>query len=189
MSERVRQSKFLSLILRHKPAGIGLHLNSEGWAELEEIVQRSAAGRTPLTRSVIEEIVASSDKQRFSISADGLRIRANQGHSIAVDLGLKPSSPPKLLYHGTASRFLDAIEREGLVKGSRQHVHLSTDYDTALRVGRRHGDAIVLTVDAEEMSRRSFIFFLSRNGVWLTDSVPAVYLSVHASSSQPKAEP
>jgi putative RNA 2'-phosphotransferase len=173
----VTASKFLSLLLRHKPETIGLSLDSEGWAEIEDIVRLAAGGRTPLTKKLIEEITAKCDKKRFAISDDGARIRANQGHSITVDLNLKPQNPPETLFHGTATRFLESILRQGLIKGNRQHVHLSPDRVTALKVGRRHGKPVILGIAAQAMLASGFVFFLSANGVWLTEHVPAKFIS------------
>jgi len=175
--DKVAASKFLSLLLRHKPEEIGLCLDGEGWALIDDLVRLTEYGHMPLNRSLIEEIVAASDKQRFKLSADGQRIRANQGHSVPVDLGLQAKAPPEVLFHGTARKFLEAILREGLIKGARQHVHLSQERETARRVGERRGAAVILEVRSGEMSRAGIPFFLSENGVWLTDSVPPEYLS------------
>jgi putative RNA 2'-phosphotransferase len=172
----VTASKYLSLLLRHKPEVVGLTLDGEGWAEIEDIVRLTAGGRTPLTKRLIEKITATSDKKRFVISDGGTRIRANQGHSIAVNLNLEPQNPPETLFHGTATRFLESILRQGLIRGSRQHVHLSPDRATALRVGRRHGKPVVLSIAAQAMQASGFVFFLSANGVWLTEYVPVKFL-------------
>ncbi len=173
----VTASKYLSLLLRHKPEVIGLSLDTEGWAEIDDIVRLTADRRTSLTKRLIEEITATSDKKRFVISDDGTRIRANQGHSIAVDLNLKPQNPPETLYHGTANRFLESILRQGLKKGSRHHVHLSPDSATALKVGQRHGKPVILSIAAQAMQSSGYIFFLSANGVWLTEHVPAKFIN------------
>lgn len=175
MGDHISTSKFLSLILRHKPERIGLSLDAAGWAEIGELIRLSQAHR-PLTRDMIEAVVAGSDKQRFAISEDGLRIRANQGHSIAVDLALEVVAPPGRLYHGTATRFVDAIRREGLLRRDRHHVHLSADIDTAMRVGARHGTPVVLIVRAADMAAAGHVFMRSANGVWLTDAVPAAFI-------------
>lgn len=177
-SRRVTESKFLSLLLRHKPEEIGLRLDEAGWASIDDIVQLTGKGRTPLTRAVIEEITATSDKQRFIISADRQKIRANQGHSLSIDLGLTARPPPELLYHGTATRLLGAILEQGLLKGKRQHVHLSPDTATALEVGQRHGPPAVLCIASGRMNSDGFSFYLSENGVWLTDHVPVRYLTL-----------
>ena len=169
-------SKFLSLILRHQPDVIGIELDDEGWADIGQLVALSAAKGKGLSRELILEVVATSDKQRFAIDASGTRIRANQGHSIEVDLKLAPQTPPPMLFHGTATRFADAIRAEGLRPGSRQHVHLSADAATATIVGARHGKPLILQVRAGEMQRDGMVFYMSANGVWLTDGVPAAYL-------------
>lgn len=176
-SPLVAESKFLSLLLRHKPEAVGLQLDGEGWAVIDDIVRLTAKGHSPLSRSAIEQIVATSDKKRFVISADGVHIRANQGHSIPVDLGLPARTPPPMLFHGTARRFLPSILQQGLLRGSRQHVHLSQDTATALKVGQRHGSPVILSVAAGAMHEDGHAFFLSENGVWLTEHVPSRYLS------------
>jgi putative RNA 2'-phosphotransferase len=175
MDNLVSASKFLSLILRHQPEVIGLTLDDAGWADIDTLIRLSQPHK-PLTRALIEQVVAENCKQRFAISEDGRRIRANQGHSIEVDLGFLPVTPPTLLYHGTATRFVDAIRREGLAKRSRQHVHLSADADTATVVGARHGKPVVLIVRAGEMAAVGHAFFHSENGVWLTDAVPVGFI-------------
>lgn len=176
MPDVVATSKFLSLVLRHRPERIGLTLDAGGWAEVDDLVRCARAHGRLIDRALIEEVVAKNDKQRFAFSEDGRRIRASQGHSIDVSLGLEPRVPPARLFHGTADRFLDSIRRHGLVRGSRHHVHLSLDRDTAQRVGARHGRAVVLEVDAAAMHAAGYAFFRSDNGVWLTESVPPAYL-------------
>ena len=175
MSHLVSTSKFLSLVLRHQPEIIGLSLDDAGWADIDVLIRLSQPHR-PLTRALIEQVVEENSKQRFAISEDGRRIRANQGHSIDVELGLQPLAPPTRLYHGTATRFVDAIRRVGLVKRSRQQVHLSADADTATSVGARHGKPAVLIVRAGEMAAAGHAFFRSENGVWLTDGVPVGFI-------------
>lgn len=169
-----KASKFLSRVLRHEPHDIGLTLDAGGWARIEDIAARSNGRVTP---DRIRQIAADSDKQRFAISPDGTRIRANQGHSIQVDLGLEPLTPPDTLFHGTATRFLPAILAEGLKPMSRQQVHLSPDTETAETVGRRYGTPVILTIAAAQMHGEGHVFFRSENGVWLTDAVPPEYLS------------
>lgn len=170
-------SKFLSLVLRHRPQTIGLTLDEHGWADVGELLRKaSAAGRT-ISRETLEEVVATNDKRRFAFSEDGGRIRASQGHSLEVDLQLEPVEPPETLYHGTARRNLESIRRRGLERRGRTHVHLSADRETALRVGRRHGQAIVLLVDSKAMSAAGHAFFRSQNGVWLASSVPPEFLN------------
>ncbi len=168
-------SKFLSLVLRHRPGSIGLVLDDAGWADIDALILL-AQPQHPLDRALVERAVAENDKNRFEIDADGRRIRARQGHSVHVDVGLTPLPPPARLYHGTASRFVAAIRREGLSRRSRQHVHLSADAETATRVGARHGRPVVLVVRAAEMAAAGHAFHRSSNGVWLTDAVPAAFI-------------
>lgn len=176
MPDLVRTSKFLSLILRHQPDRIGLTLDANGWANVDELIRLANQHGFPLTRPLLERVVAENDKQRFALSDDGQRIRANQGHSLKVDLQLSPSQPPDVLYHGTAARFIDSIRSEGLRAGKRQHVHLSADIATARKVGQRHGKPVVLVVRAAEMAAAGHRFYLSANGVWLTERVPAEFI-------------
>lgn len=171
----VRTSKFLSLVLRHEPEKIGLELDAQGWVSIDELLAK-AAGHLPLTAELLHEVVRTSDKQRFAISEDGTRIRANQGHSVPVELGLAAQVPPEQLYHGTATRFLDSIRRQGLLRGERHHVHLSADTDTAVKVGVRHGQPVVLVVQAGDMHQAGHAFFRSDNGVWLVEHVPPSFL-------------
>jgi putative RNA 2'-phosphotransferase len=173
----VKISKFLSLVLRHQPETIGLHLDAQGWADVEELLAKARQGPQPLTREVLEEVVATNDKKRFAFSVDGTKIRASQGHSIEVDLALAPQAPPEILYHGTADRNLPSIRASGLLKGKRQHVHLSLDEQTATKVGQRHGRPVVLTIRTGEMHCQGHVFFCSANGVWLTDSVPPAFIA------------
>ena len=173
-----KTSKFLSYVLRHRPDEIGLTLDAEGWASVAELIEKSKSAGTVLTKELIEEIVRANDKQRFALSDDGSRIRAHQGHSVKVELNLPPREPPELLYHGTATRFLDAIRKEGLKAMSRQHVHLSPDEQTAHKVGQRHGKPVILTIKSGEMWRAGQLFFLSENGVWLTEKVETKYIEI-----------
>ncbi|GMU81159.1 MAG: putative RNA 2'-phosphotransferase [Planctomycetota bacterium] len=172
----VRVSKFLSLILRHEPDRIGLALDSNGWADIEELIQRADEHGVRINRELLDQVVAENDKQRFAISGDGLLIRANQGHSIEVELNLSPTPPPNRLFHGTATRFIDSIRSQGLIPGQRRHVHLSPDETTARKVGRRHGEPVVLEILAGRMASAGHVFYLSENGVWLTDCVPAQFI-------------
>lgn len=172
----IRLSKFLSLVLRHRPEAIGLELDEGGWVRVDALLAACRRHHRPITREQLEEVVATNDKRRFSLSRDGLRIRANQGHSVSVDLGLEPIEPPELLYHGTVDRFLDSIRRAGLARGNRHHVHLSGDEATARRVGQRRGKPRVLVVEAGRMHQEGRQFYRSANGVWLTDSVPSEYI-------------
>jgi putative RNA 2'-phosphotransferase len=173
-------SKTLSYILRHKPEEFGLKLDPEGWLSVAELLSALRARGHSVTQEQLHAVVATNDKQRFSLSADGAKIRANQGHSVAVELGLTPITPPELLYHGTATRFLASIRETGLRSGSRQHVHLSADAATAVAVGSRHGKPMVLTVQAGKLYRAGVQFYLSANGVWLTEAVPPEYLQAEA---------
>lgn len=177
--DKIRHGRFLSLILRHEPSKIGLTLDAEGWAEVTLLLQQLAKHRHSLSLAELEEIVATNDKQRYSFNADKSKIRANQGHSLkTVDLALQPQIPPAVLYHGTASRFMQSIQREGLQKRSRQHVHLSADTQTARKVGARHGTPVILQLDAQQMQADGFVFYCSENGVWLTEHVPTRYFQV-----------
>ena len=172
----VKASKFLSLVLRHKPEQIGLALDREGWADVDELIERARAHEMLLTREIIAEVVRTSDKQRFALDEKGERIRANQGHSVDVDLGLEPIAPPDVLFHGTAKTSVASIRETGLHAAQRQHVHLSPDEATAIRVGQRHGRPVVLRIDAAGMHVAGHRFFRSTNGVWLTDSVPTEFI-------------
>jgi len=174
----VRLSKFLSLTLRHNPQKIGLNLDNEGWAEVTHLLERLAASGKPTTREQLENVVANNDKKRFRLSDDGTQIRANQGHSINIDLGLIPVEPPEMLHHGTACRFYDSICKNGLHSGNRQHVHLSVDKDTAIKVGTRHGRPVIFRVKSGKMFRTGYDFYRSDNGVWLTETVPTKYLEI-----------
>ncbi|MFF3832503.1 RNA 2'-phosphotransferase [Streptomyces sp. NPDC002458] len=176
MDERrtVTVSKYLSKHLRHEPDRIGISLDEHGWVAVDELLRACARHGFTLTRDDLDHVVAVNDKQRFTL--DGDRIRANQGHSVTVDLGLPPVEPPAYLYHGTVARVLDAIRAEGLRPMDRHHVHLSPDRETAVRVGARRGTPVVLAVDAGAMHRAGHLFHVSANGVWLTDAVPPAFL-------------
>jgi len=173
----IQLSKFLSFVLRHKPDEIGLTLSPEGWANIDELVEKANMAGTNFARADLLDIVARSDKKRFSLSAGGLSIRAAQGHSVPVDLGLPSQEPPSILYHGTATRFVEAILSEGLKPQARQQVHLSSDEATAQRVGQRHGKPHIFKVDAGGMHVKGFQFFRADNGVWLTNHVPPEFLA------------
>ena len=178
--EILRMSKFLSLVLRHKPELIGLTLDQNGWASVEDLIRLANRHGIRLTRPLLMQIVADNEKKRFALSDNGERIRASQGHSVKVDLGLPPALPPEILYHGTASQFLESILAGGLHSANRQHVHLSPDVATAMRVGQRHGSPVVLVIRSGEMAVAGHTFFVSANGVWLTDRVPQEFISVAA---------
>lgn len=174
--QAIRFSKFLSRHLRHSPAAIGLALEEGGWVGVDALLAACATHGVPLGRPQLNELVAGSDKQRFAFDAGGTRIRAQQGHSVAVDLQLAPAVPPAVLYHGTAPAALPAIRREGLQKMKRHHVHLSTDEETARRVGARRGRPVLLAVEAAALHAAGGIFYQSGNGVWLVEQVPPEYL-------------
>ena len=176
MADLVRTSKFLSLILRHQPDAAGIALDRQGWADVPALLAGMQKAGHPVTAEMLEEIVRTDEKQRYSFNAEHTKIRANQGHSVHVELGLEPVQPPETLWHGTASRFLDSIMQEGLKAMSRQYVHLSPDEETARKVGQRHGKPVILRVDAGQMHRDGFLFYRAENGVWLTDYVPREYL-------------
>ena len=167
-------SKYLSFILRHKPDSIGLELSDEGWANIEELITRTK--KFKLTKESIQIVVDTNDKKRFLISNDGQRIKANQGHSIQVELELESIIPPDILLHGTAERFIESIFKEGLNKQQRHHVHLSETQKTALNVGSRYGKPVLLKVDSKQMHEDGFEFFKTENDVWLVDCVPVKYL-------------
>jgi putative RNA 2'-phosphotransferase len=175
--DSLQLSKFLSFVLRHKPESIGISLDSQGWVSVDDLIAKSQTAGTHFTREDLLHVVETSDKKRFSLSAGARMIRAAQGHSVAVDLGLAPQEPPAILYHGTATRFVGAILAEGLKPGARQQVHLSAHEATAQRVGQRHGKPAILKVDALGMHRQGFKFSRSDNGVWLIDRVPPEFLS------------
>ncbi len=170
-------SKFLSFVLRHEPGAIGLTLDRNGWVEIDRLVEQCRSHGTPLSREILEAIVRTSPKQRFTLSNDGQRVRANQGHSIEVDLGYSPAQPPELLFHGTVASSLPSIRSEGLKRMERHHVHLSPDVASAKAVGLRRGEPVVLRIDAAGMHRDGHTFFVSANGVWLTDRVPPDYIA------------
>ncbi|MCA1525510.1 RNA 2'-phosphotransferase [Bradyrhizobium yuanmingense] len=170
-------SKFLSLVLRHQPETIGWVLDSHGWASIDDLIAKANAAGTKFGRDDLLRVVAESDKKRFSLSPGTDRIRAAQGHSVSVELGLAPQEPPSILHHGTATRFVEAILSEGLKPQARQQVHLSSDEATAQRVGQRHGQPHIFKVDAGSMHAKGFKFFRAENGVWLTDHVPPEFLA------------
>ncbi|MBQ2347958.1 MAG: RNA 2'-phosphotransferase [Clostridia bacterium] len=175
--DNVNISKKLALVLRHNPQKIGITLDSNGWADVDILIENfNKKFKAELTMEKLEEIVRTNDKKRYSFNEDKTKIRANQGHSINVDVELKQAVPPEILYHGTALRFADSIEKNGILKMNRLYVHLSLDEATPLKVGIRHGKPVIFKVKAGEMYRAGHIFYLSENNVWLTDSVSPQYI-------------
>lgn len=174
----IRLGRFLSLVLRHNPAAASITLDENGWANVQELL----AGVTKTGRSIdmetLERIAAENNKQRYSFNDNHTKIRANQGHSVSVDVELQEDTPPPILYHGTADKYLKSILRDGLNPQKRLHVHLSMDVETAQRVGARHGEAVILAVDAAAMAADGHVFWRSANGVWLCPAVPPKYLSL-----------
>lgn len=172
----VKLGRFISMVLRHHPESIGISLDEHGYAKVEELLSGMNHVGKKIDREILERIVENNDKNRYSFSLDKKKIRANQGHSIRIDLELKEQIPPQFLYHGTATRFTGSIFKEGLTKQSRQHVHLSSDIETATKVGSRHGIPVVLKILALEMHQKGYSFYLSENQVWLTEFVPKEYI-------------
>ena len=172
----VKTGKFISLILRHKPETIGITLDEHGWADVNALIAGVQKTRPDFNMDILEEIVRSNNKHRYSFSDDHTKIRANQGHSIQVDVELKEGVPPETLYHGTGEKSVASILNQGLIPGRRLYVHLSKDMQTAINVGRRHGKPVVFTVQTGIMYEAGYKFFLSENGVWLTKEVPSKYL-------------
>jgi len=170
-------SKLMSLVLRHNPGKIGITLDKNGWASTQALIEGiNRAGHT-IDLEWLKYVVQNNDKQRFKFNEDYSLIRASQGHSVAVDVELVATRPPATLYHGTATRFLASINKSGLIAKKRLHVHLSSDKLTAEQVGGRHGQAVVLIINAAQMHSDGFKFYLSDNGVWLTQAVPAQYIT------------
>ena len=177
MNNTRKISKFMSLVLRHRPEKIGLKLDENGWADVQELITKMN-----INLQELEYVVENNDKKRFAFNEDKTKIRANQGHSLkTVDLELKNIQPPNFLFHGTVGKFMSAIRDTGLLKMNRQHVHLSKDKETAIKVGSRRGKAIILSVRAGEMYEKGFEFYCSENGVWLTDHVPSEYIDFRTS--------
>ncbi len=178
MNEQQKKSvsKFLSLILRHQPEVIGITLDENGWTDVDELIAKMNTNGHRISFDELEEVVETNDKQRFAFSDDYNKIRASQGHSVNISLGLDPQEPPEYLYHGTVAKFLDSIRKEGLQRMSRQHLHLSRDRETAMKVGSRRGIPVILNINTGAMHQDGFLFYLSDNGVWLTDHVPAKYI-------------
>ncbi|MPT31910.1 MAG: RNA 2'-phosphotransferase [Chryseobacterium sp.] len=176
-SEKKKISKFLSLVLRHQPETIDLILDENGWANVDELREKCSKHKIDFTLEELNEVVETNDKKRFIFNEDKTKIRANQGHSIDIDLALKPQQPPEFLYHGTAHSNVESILEKGIEKRNRQHVHLSLDKETATKVGMRHGKPIILTIRTEKMFEDGILFYLSENNVWLTDFVDSKYIS------------
>lgn len=178
MNEKTAKSisKFLSLVLRHSPETIHLKLDENGWADVEELIAKCLKNGNTLNSELLDYVVENNDKKRFAFNEDKTKIRASQGHSISVELNLNEAEPSEFLYHGTVGKFMESIKREGLQKMSRQHVHLSQDRETAIKVGGRRGAPQILSVRSGAMHRDGFKFYLSENNVWLTDEVPAKYI-------------
>lgn len=174
--ENTRISKFLSLVLRHQPDSIGIALDKNGWTDVEDLIEKSSSKGINITEEILKHIVETNEKKRFIFNDTFDKIRANQGHSVEIDLGYVAQHPPAILYHGTSEKSIDSILKTGLEKRNRHHVHLSSKIETAIQVGKRYGKPVVFTVFAEEMYVDKHEFFLSDNGVWLTDNVPAKYL-------------
>ena len=169
--------RFMTYLLRHHPEAAGLTLDSEGWTDVDALIEgMNRAGRN-IDRETLERIVAENSKKRYTLSPDGKRIRANQGHSVEVNIEMEKRDPPDKLYHGTATRFLDSIKAEGIKRMARQYVHLSTDAETAVNVGRRHGEPVVLVIDTVKMREDGFVFRISANGVWQSEDIPWKYVS------------
>ncbi len=168
-------SKYMSLILRHKPETIGISLDEHGWANVDKLI--AGISKThEINMDILEEIVSSDEKQRYSFNDDKTKIRANQGHSIQVDVELEEKEPPMILWHGTGEKFVASIDEQGLIPKSRLYVHLSQDEETAFKVGTRHGKPVLYMVKAADMFKDGYKFYLSKNGVWLTKEVPVKYL-------------
>lgn len=177
MGKKDKLSIFISLVLRHRPDAAGIQLDEHGWANVDELIDGINSTGRKINTEMLDEIVATDEKGRYGYNEDKTLIRANQGHSIPVDVDLRAQEPPEFLYHGTAKRFLENIQVEGLKSMSRLYVHLSKDKETAIKVGKRHGEPVVLQVHSGEMFRDGNKFYLSENGVWLIKSVPAKYFN------------
>lgn len=175
---KTKISKFLSLILRHQPEVVGLTLEENGWIEVKKLIKACADYGKPFTFAELKSVVETNDKKRFGFNENETKIRANQGHSLEVEIEFEKKTPPKILYHGTAEKNLGLIFAEGLKKMSRHHVHLSADIETARKVGMRYGKPVIFEVDTEAMILENFEFFVSENNVWLTDSIPPNYIKL-----------
>lgn len=175
-NQHTKLSRFLSLVLRHKPQTINLNLDSNGWADVKDLLAKMNQTGRRINLETLKIIVETNNKQRFAFNEHGDKIRANQGHSIEIELDYEATIPPEILYHGTASKYTNSIFKSGIEKRQRHHVHLSSNIDTALNVGQRHGFPVILEVLAKEMQENGHEFFVSKNEVWLTDHVPVKYL-------------
>ncbi len=180
MNEKQKKkiSKFLSLVLRHKPEEIGIELDDQGWVSVSELLDGLNRNKMNITIEMLQEVVVSNDKQRFVFSDDESQIRANQGHSVSVELGYEEAIPPQILRHGTPEKFVSSIMADGLLKMQRHHVHLHVDIETSIAVGARRGKPVLLEIRSEEMHRDGFRFYVTPNNVWLTDHVPAKYIQI-----------
>jgi len=185
-SKLVRISKFLSLVLRHRPETIGISLDTEGWADVEELVKKAFEAGVILDRPILRQVVEHGEKKRFSFNDDGTKIRANYGHSIPIVLKDESAEPPEFLYHGTAMQFLESVRYEGLKPGTRQYVHLVDDEQKAIEVGRRHGEPVLITIQARLMHEKGFEFFKMESGIWLTKNVPTAYMVIRTSNTEVK---
>ena len=174
---KTKTSRFISMILRHKPETIGITLDEHGWADVQELIDGiNHSGGHSLDMELLEEIVRTDEKQRYSFNEDHTLIRANQGHSIPVDVELEKRTPPDILWHGTGEKYVDSIDVQGLIPKSRLYVHLSTDRETAKKVGSRHGRPVIYEIDCRQMAEDGYVFFESANHIWLTKEVPVKYL-------------
>ena len=176
----IRISKTLSLVLRHQPETIGLTLDKQGWADVVMLIEKMNNGGFELNKGLLQQVIDTNNKSRFTYNDDKTKIRANQGHSIDVDLGYTAAVPPEFLFHGTGEKFIANIMHKGLLKINRHQVHLSSSKDTALKVGQRKGKPVILKIDALKMHHLGFTFFISPNNVWLTDHVPASYINIES---------
>jgi putative RNA 2'-phosphotransferase len=176
--ENTNISKFLSLVLRHQPQLIGITLDDQGWVNVDELLKQANSNGQVLTHEILNHVVETNAKKRFAFDDKKQKIRASQGHSVEVELGYRPQTPPQVLYHGTGDKSVSSILNSGLEKRSRQHVHLSDNLETAVKVGQRHGKPVVFNVQAGKMHQQGYLFYLSENGVWLTDIVPSEFLKL-----------
>ena len=172
-----KTSKYIAYLLRHNPSAAELPMDENGWVEVRMLIEGVCKTGRQLDIETLTEIVETDEKQRFSFNEDGSKIRANQGHSLRVDVEMKELAPPAVLYHGTAEKYLASIREKGILKQTRNYVHLSKNPETAQRVGKRHGTSVVLQVDAQKMHKDGYRFFLSANGVWQIEHVPYCYVT------------